>query len=112
MDVILLAEKTVCQWMGQGGVPSERGKLLDASAGIRKISAMSLHIQRFAIFKRRCSAVNISLKQWDKSQPILSKWAYIATDIKNAGRYMPVMITTLNGSKFNYTVEDLYLPII
>ena len=44
--------------MGQGGVPSERGKLLDASAGIRKILAMSLHIQRFAIFKRKCSAVN------------------------------------------------------
>ena len=55
---------------------------------------------------------SISLKQWEKSQSILSKWAYVATNIKNAGRYMPVIINTLNGSKFNYTVEDLYLPII
>ena len=90
----------------------KHGEQIPVEGIARREIILDLLEQGFIRIRQYKTHWSISLKQWDESQFILSKWAYIATDIKNAGRYMPVIITTLNGSKFNYTVEDLYLPII
>lgn len=78
----------------------------------RKEIILDLLEQGFIRVRQYKTHWSISLKEWDKSQHLLSKWADIATNIKNAGQYMPVIITTLNGSKFNYIVQDLLSPTV
>ena len=53
---------------------------------------------------------SISAEKWDsRTKAALAKWAEVAKQVKNAGRYMDVVITTKNQVIKNYIVEDLML---
>ena len=78
----------------------------------RKEIILDLLEQGFIRIRQYKTHWSISLKLWKQSQFLLSKWADIAINIKNAGQYMPVIITTLNGSKFNLIVKDLLNPTV
>lgn len=53
---------------------------------------------------------SISAHNWDRrSQKVLSRWAEIAKEIKNSGRYMDTVISTRDQVIKDYTVEELIM---
>lgn len=53
---------------------------------------------------------SISAHNWDsRTKEMLTQWAEIAREVKNAGRYMDTVISTPNNVIRGYTVEDLIL---
>ena len=83
-------------------------EILPVEGKARKIIIIDLLKKRYIRIRQYKNHWSISLSKWEKkSQSSLSKWSQIAMTIPNFGRYADVVISTIDGKKFDYAVEDL-----